>query len=355
MNRAELLEKLELVEPALAEGNLIPIMQHFWFTGTQLMAYNDQIAISTPFETEFVGAVPGGTITALLKASRAKEVEVTPDGDNLAIKAAGARLRLPLLPPEQFVFEMPAPPNNAGMIGKKDRKGLVDALSSCLMSVSNDTSVPDQLGVTVIPDGGALLFYATNYSTLTHARLPVPDAGARLKQRVILSKPFVQQVVKMLKADVDAKLYINEDSALLVVPDGKDETMVFGRLILSDDPIDFQRLVLRMVPENPHKLLTEIPSKMKLILDRAVVITESKVDHNTTSITVHDGEITFDSRSDKGEVIDKMEAGEKQFDVKLKLDAKLLRTGAENFDQYLFADRCAVMMRGETLYMVASK
>src|ERR1700757_1851266 len=96
MLRKEILDKVQTVSPALANNDLVPVLSHLWFTGTSLMAYNDQIAISVPCKTDFKVAVPGATFISLLKNTIAKEIELSVANDEMQIKAASSRLKLPI-------------------------------------------------------------------------------------------------------------------------------------------------------------------------------------------------------------------------------------------------------------------
>jgi hypothetical protein len=43
-----LIAKLQMVEPARSANPILPILNHYWFTGKQLMAFNDTIALAVP-------------------------------------------------------------------------------------------------------------------------------------------------------------------------------------------------------------------------------------------------------------------------------------------------------------------
>ena len=109
LSRTALIANLEVVEPALSDNAMIPVLSHFWFTGKRLLAYNGTIAISVPCETKFTGAVPK-TLLAMLRTSGAKEIEITKAAFALEVKAAAAKWKLPTLPPDDFTFKMKAMP-----------------------------------------------------------------------------------------------------------------------------------------------------------------------------------------------------------------------------------------------------
>lgn len=344
LDRKLLLERLELVAPALSENDLIPALTHFWFQDDRVMAFNDHIAISTPLKTGLVGAIPGKLLLELLKASRAKDVEFKVDGDNVLVKAAGSRLNLGLLPSDAFVFDMPAPKSKA--LFPIETKAFLSAVSACMRSTTSDTSVPDYLGVTLIPDDKYTDIFSTNNYTLTHASVP---SKSGLKERVILSADFCRQLLA-LKPEGPLRLEIQNDYALAQV----DGTHVFGQLIATSRPLNFHHMLDHHLQNNSEKKFVSIPTKLALILARATIVTDSKVDQTSTLITVQDGIMRFDSKSARGEVKDSMQIEKQHPNVSVKLQAKFLKTGIEYFDRLLITDRCAIMQKDNLTYLVSS-
>lgn len=349
MERRQLLDTLGTVAPALASTDLIPVLTHFWFTGKTVMAFNDQIAISTPCATDFKGAVPGDLLQ-LTKLSKAKDVTLeTPDDKELVIKLASSRVKLGLLDPEAFLFEMPMP-SSADFLQTGKVAEFLDVVRNAMRSVSSDTSIPDQLGVTLIAEKGVLHVCSTNGMTMTHATIKV-NGSPGFKDRVILSAPFCNQMLALAKTEKKLQLEIHDDHALLVCSDG---TILFGRLIESPQPLNFLGVLDENFPDEDRKLLIEIPTKMHLILERAVVIAESKADRTKTTITVRDGKMKFFSASDRGEVADTMLVGETQPEVSMRIEARHLKNGYGDFDRMLITERCAVMVKDNKMYMVAA-
>jgi len=352
MNRKDLVDKLEQVAPALSGNDLIPILTHFWFTGEHVLAYNDQIAISAPCKVDFEGAVPGMTLLNLLKASRAKDVEFVvgkDDKNELTIKAASSRFKLGLLPYRDFeeVFVMPKPGKDPEALSTKSFLSCIDC---CMRSVSIDTSVPDQLGITLIPDGKDLLFYSTDDRTLSHARLAV-KGGTSLKQRVILSSHFCRQVLNLVNDAKPLHLEIHKDHALLM---GAGGTLLFGKLVHSEKPLNFNSILDHNFPEGSENKLVTIPTKLELILERAVIVASASVEPVRTHINVQGGVVRFSTVSARGEVHDTLQIEGKHKDVEIKVDAKLLKNGYGQFDQMLLTSSCFVMVNEDVLYLVAA-
>lgn len=346
MERKQFLETLTTVAPALAANDLIPVMQHFWFTGDKVMAFNDQIAISTPCKTSFKGAVPGALLD-FMRLSKAKEVTLEVVEKDLMVKAASSRVKLGILDPEAFIFEMPEHKGSDALKVKVSE--FLDAIGYAMRSVSHDTSIPDQLGVTLIAEKDSLHVFSTNGATMTHAIVKMSGA-APFKKRVILSAPFCERMLQLAKNEKKLQLEVHDDHSLLVCGDA----LLFGRLIESAQPLDFIGVLDTHFPMKHRKQFVDIPTKLQLILERAIVIGESKTDRTRTQITVRDGKMRFFTASERGEVSDTMLVGEAQPQVDMRVEARHLKSGYGDFDRMVVTDKCAVMMKDNKMYLVSA-
>lgn len=360
MQRKELLNKLESVSPALSDNDLIPVLTHFWFTGDKLLAYNDQIAMSTDFVAPFKGAVPGQVFLSLLKASTALDIE-TEVADailsmNLRSKSdpsASSKLKLSLLPEEEFqdFFTMREKGEEAFPI--KSREKFLAAIELCMRSIGTDTSVPDKLGLTLIPQGKELMIYATDGATLSHA---VVALNASVKsQRVILPANFCKQLLRLGKAvkDSDFHFEVHDDHALLVVPG----VSLFGRVIETDHPLDYVKVIEKNYPVGMEDQLISIPPRMRLILERQIVITDSASDQGATTISItgdkKGSRMKFSSKTPRGEAYDTITA-DPHPEVACRVYPRLLKAGWGDFDKMTVTKNCVVMARGSMLYMVSA-
>lgn len=346
MERQEFLRHLEVVAPGLADNDIVPVMQCFWFTGDRVMAFNDAIGVSTACRVDFTGAIPGMTLLQLLKASKAKEISFELKGEQLGVKAASSRFNLAYFGPDQFCFTMPKPQTEA-ILPVKDVPTFLDALEACMMSVSSDTSVPDYRGVTIISKDKQLRMFATNNETMTHAVVPLTKEAPF--DRVILPREFCDQLLVMAKGSKKLVLEIFDDHALFV----SGSTMLFGRLILSDRPLDYDRILREALQTMGKNKPIQIPDKLAGILNRALVITQAKSEAVKTDVSVTDGKMKFVSRVDGiGEVVDQMQTT--QPNVQVRIDPKMLKAGLDRFDSMLITDACAVMQKDGTTYLVTA-
>lgn len=107
VKKAELMAALELVKPGLASKDIIAQSTSFVFTGTHLITYNDEIAISLPFESEIEGAVRAKELHSLLSKIKDDELDIEAKGNELIIKGkkkkAGVKLETEItLPMDEF-------------------------------------------------------------------------------------------------------------------------------------------------------------------------------------------------------------------------------------------------------------
>lgn len=347
MNRQDFLQKLELTAPALSNNNLVPVLTHFWLRNDTLVCYNDQIAISTKMDCDFEGALSGKTLMSLLSASRAKEVEFQVDKEQLTLKAASSKIKLPFLPVEQTkIFEMPEPDTNQALPVKTDE--FVEAITSVMLSLKEDPTMPDSLGITAVIDESIIQFYATNDATISYASLELSDTTD--SKRIILSGSFCRQLLALNKLESKKHIEIHDDYALFQCGD----TILFGKLISVQRPLDFEGVIQSSFPAGSSKHLVSVPSKLELMLDRAIIITDSKTERPKTTITIKDGIARFFSKSDeRGEVRDSVQVPEHP-DTEMMVDPRLFKAGYGKFSQMLLTENCLIMAEGANLYLVSA-
>src|SRR4051812_41232123 len=173
MNRAELVKTLELVKPALATNNVVPIYQCFNFSNHTVSAFDDQVAIVGPADTGEAFGLHGSTLLGLLSHSKAETIDLSFDDNTAIIKLGKTVSKLPYQDDSNFIFTAPT--------GKYRSKipfteTLAEGISMCLEMVSDDTTQLALLGVTVELDK----MYACNGDGLTRIQLKHGIAGRTL-------------------------------------------------------------------------------------------------------------------------------------------------------------------------------
>lgn len=347
MERKQLLEVLGLVRPALASTSLIQVLTHFCFSGDEVTAYNDQIGLGAPLASGFEGAAPGMTLLGILGTLRAPNVELAASGDALEVRTKSAHLKLPLLPPDSFLFRLPEFPKKGAPLPAGD---LAPAIKSCLRSVSPDTSVPDQLGVTLIPGKKGIDLYSINGASMSREFVP----GLSLPQRVVLSAPFCEQLVQLAGPDDSkAALVIAEDHALLRTAAG---VRLFGKFVDVPRPLEFELLFAEVVPADLDRVSAEMPPKtleaLRAAIERALIIADPSGERVYTRLVVKNEILNLHTKSGRGSLVDRVRlAGHPDVDV--QVDAQWIKVGCAEFNRMLITEGAVIFGSGRALYLVA--
>lgn len=389
MKRTEILALLNAVKPALSTNDLIPVLSMFWFTGTDILAYNDQISIQVPFKSNFVGALPGSVLLAMLNSSISDEVELSSQKGSTANLLVGkTKLKLAYLPRDDFSFFTIPDPDPKGYTLPVDPAEFLTGIESCLRSVGSDVSSPDQLGITLLRRGNTLQLFSTDRHTLSSAEVKLTDDPPLDEgDRVILSQPFCKQMLRLLnwrtaagegvddeegeeeapkeeeksrfssKAPKQIDLEITDKYALLAIGGGE-EALLYGRLIKSDHPLDYEGIYNSHASKTHLKGLVDVPSNLGMVLDRANIIVKASLKPVATHIEVtalqESSRATFVSKSDTGEVTDTLKLGVAHPEVAVTVSPKLMKKGATFFDKFVASEKSIVFKKGKLTYMVSS-
>lgn len=345
MNRMELVGKLSTCAPALARTNYMPILNCFWFDGKSVTAYNDQIGIVLPLATSFKGAVQGELLLGLLRNSRAKDVELL-DGDGfLQIKGASSKFKLGLQPPGDFIWKCPASKSGVSLGNKV---GSFLATLACVMeSVSTDTTVPDQMGVTFIPEANGVGMYATNNATMSYGHFNV-----KWPKRVILPAAFCQRLVALATPRDDVTIDVQADHVIATIKDaGKDKAaaFLFSHVIESERPHDFAKTFAREYPEKVRKQSVPIHPRMKLAIERASLVSMDNKEEKPTQIKIKDGFMSM-LTDGVGEVRDRLKL-EGHGDVELDVAVRFLRSAFSAYYSPLEEDNGRIVLTPSALIL----
>ena len=354
MQRAELINNLQNVAPALSENTLIPLLTHFWFTGKQLMAFNDQIALAMPYRSEFKGAVPSKLLDLLRVGgeSRDEVMELNANsGTHLKVRVGRSRLQLAMLEP-QFVFELPPATVNPSQPLNK----LIAAIEHCLVSVGTDTSAPEYLGITLEQEDDRIAMYATDGGSLSHmvirAGLTLPD------ERVILPASFCRQMLRLAQANGDGPATFAfgqrtsggspERYALFLAGDA----VLYGRLLESRSPLPFHQVIGDYLPAQYRDQLIPVPREFADALERAFIVCDPQ--RKRMELKVEGGRLKLLAQTDVEEVSEAIPFRGHD-DVTLSVEPRLIRRGLPLADKMMFSDRCVVLAdkKGRRLYLVS--
>jgi DNA polymerase III sliding clamp (beta) subunit (PCNA family) len=344
--RTKLLAALDIVKPAIAAKALLEELTHVWFLDKRLIAYDDVIGISAPFDAEEIqGGIKGQLIVGLLNASGAKNVELTAKGDEALLKAARAKLNLALLEPERAVWDFPKVKNNAFSPLSKE---LLAGLADVLIAVGQDTSIPDQLGVTFQLAEDGLTLFTTDSKTIAQCFVPAPKGFD--EEYMVVPTQFCEQLLRLGNDKTQVALIKGG-----IVANCESGVGIYSRLVDVPDPSDFTDTLQRALPKNYNSVAVPIPGNMRLAIERALVVLNGKV-AEPISMTVKDGILNLECRSDLGELHDEIELDGKHEDASLQIDPTLIKRALDKCDSMLLADSCFAMIgrKGNFVYVISS-
>jgi DNA polymerase III sliding clamp (beta) subunit (PCNA family) len=339
-DRKELANKLATVAPALSDGKIIKILDHFWFTGKELMTFNDTLAIAVPFKTQFVGALPSTLSKYLATISNRETVQLTRDDMKvkLTVPKSPMKITLAMMAAEDFTFTWPAKPNKVNLAHDVD-KDFRAALKTCLRSLGNDGQRPETRGVTVLADkkGGSL--YTTDSATMSTAVVANMKSAADF--RAIMPGAFC---TALAGSKGDGKLVIT-DSYCEFVENGN-ELKLFGRLLETSDPIDFASLIDRHISSEQLASAIAIPKNLSDALNRAKITAEdSTVGRPETMLNVTPKGLKITAVATNA--TDDFIAFKGHPEVFTKCDARRLLDALDDF-QHIYIGASAIALLSET-------
>lgn len=356
MDRSKLLETLGIVDPALADNDLIPVLTHFWFTGKEVIAYNDVISISAPFKTNFKGAVRGSLLKGLLGKYDSAEVGFESDGDGLRV-SGGKRASsvLAVMSQDNFLFTFPNTSDLSEL--EVDAAGLIAAIDVCLQSLGSHISEPERRGITMLPGKSKTLdLFSTDSVTLSYSVLNTKSSHD-IEDSITLSELFCRVLVKLLKKEKgsDFNLYLSDDFSMAVFGSG---IKLFGRLVDDPSPPNFRSAVNRFLPKRADNSSIGIPEDMDAILSRAFLLVSKALEPETTLkiFQTSKGKTRLRVRavSELGEFQETVEIDDHP-KVTVKVDLSRLRDcDFQTFDKFFVDKKCLMFSRGRDMYHLVS-
>jgi len=336
MNRAELVKTLELVKPALAVTNMIPIFQCFTFTGRFVSAYNDTIAILGPADTEESFGIHGNTLLGLLSNSQAETLSLSLEHDTAILKLGKTVSKLPFQPEENFLFKEP---NDDWEFKIQITESFIEALKLCLKTVSSDTTQAALLGITLEND----LMYSCNGDCLTRVKLK-----NKVKSRVLMQTAFCEAVVKLWSSLTMTGGFLRFNTEWVYADLGA--WVVYGRILEISEPIDFVRLIKSTIKDKLPPCYP-FPDGFSEALSRARVLADPE--SQKTIVTITKGKMTLVTETHMGEIKDDFKL-EGHLDVVANINASHLQKALDSCIGMAFLEKCVVLEAPDVFKLVSN-
>lgn len=349
LGRAAVLAKLETVAPAMSDGRIVKILSHIWFTGQEVMCFDDNIAIAVPFEQDqIIGAVPGKLLIDFMRVITRNEIQFTRSDNQVLLTATNSSMKakFPLLPPEEFVFSWPEAPNDPGMSIVADDV-IRTAIKACMRSIGSDGHIPETRGVTIVASETKVVFYATDSATLTRALAPGHTASKTF--RAILPTAFCEQLIALSKKE--GLLTITENYAEFV----NDDVRLYGRLLGTAEPLDFESTIERVFPSNSIKQAVAIPGNLSEVLTRACIITKDTATSEALTIfTVKDSVLKIEASTERGSNKDVIKLTGHPNVVSNLVPQRIQKAIDDGFSKILIKTNCTALIADNEFYLVSA-
>jgi len=336
MDRAELVQTLELVKPALAATNMIPIFQCFTFTGGFVSSYNDTIAILGPADTEESFGIHGNTLLGLLSNSHAETLNLSLEHDTAILKLGKTVSKLPFQPKENFLFKEPKDDWDFKL---QVTESFVEALRLCLETVSSDTTQAALLGITLEND----LMYSCNGDCLTRIKLK-----NKAKNRVLLPTAFCEAVVRLWSSLTMTGGFLRFNTDWVFADFGA--WAVYGRILEISEPIDFVKLIKSTVQGVPIQH-PAIPDGFSEALSRARVLADPE--SQKTIVTVTKNKMMLLTETHMGEIKDDFKL-EGHPDVIVNINANHLQKALESCEKIAILEKCIILEAPDVFKLVSN-
>lgn len=282
LNRAELLETLKRVSPALADDKnpLVPVLSHLCFDGKNVTAYDNIVAMRTRCKTEFTGALPGSLMLSMLNASAAERVVIEPNESGVQLRVGRAKLKMAMLSAEDFMFRKPEYTGAPSLV--LDEK-MVALFRTAVRSASASMEDSSKSGITLVFDK-RLTLYSTDSVTLVRCK------SANQVKPELAGKSFImpERFCNLMLRIGTKELFITEQDDMVAI---SDNVILYGRVIQGAQPEQFESVFAKCLTEG----FAEIPPLLERCLERCRL-----VDNKWVTLTYEPGRLGLTSTGSNG-------------------------------------------------------
>jgi DNA polymerase III sliding clamp (beta) subunit (PCNA family) len=212
------------------------VYAHLLFTGEQVLAYNDRIAISAPLKTNYKGTALGREFLEYLRMGpQVEKVELKSDNNStVTLVADESRATVEARAVTEYPFHIPTMPKVAENVDA----AFFQAVEDCLFSVNEKGPNPIQWGITLIPSGKDVKMFATDATSLSYCKTPIP-ANSGLKSRSIITFSFCREMLRLGKAAEKCKIAFRDDHVMF----SADNILLFGHYVNCDHELKFEKVL----------------------------------------------------------------------------------------------------------------
>ena len=354
MNRKDLLQKLNQAKPFLMGQDFIPILMHYCFDTKHVVAYNDVSGIQISMESELSCAVPGSLILKMLNTMTSETVRIEKLNErNIQLLDGKTKVKLPILPTEEFIFKLPDISEISPVILAKS---FLKGLEKTSISVGNDPAHPDQQGIFWSVGPGYIKTFSTDNKTLSKFEQQATGIGHKEKFEVITPAFFCEQLIALAATYADGmdyiELYFGKDFVVATLGENNSCT-IFTRLINTDTALKYEEVISNLLEHVTKDHFINPPSGFIPSLERASVILNAKVDGGSASVVVEGQDVTITAESVIGRSLDTLEFPHNLGQFSFRVDPNLILRGFKVAGKIALLDTLVVMSSESFVHLIS--
>lgn len=336
MNRKELVRKLELVGPALATTNLVPIFTNYVFHEDLVSAYNDEIGIVT--DCDMAGAafgVSGTVLLGLLQNTEVEDVNLTVEKENVVVIAGKSTFKLPYAEENEFLFHAP---DEKWSIKLKLDEDLLKGIGICLTTACRDNTMPAIMGVCF--KAGAL--YSCDGDAITRYKADIKGQGSHT-----VSNAFCDALIKIC-GETDTTEGLLEIGATWAKARLTNGYTIYGRMI---ENVDFDHETQIKNTLGGKETFVEMPMGFNEALGRARVLADPE--SAKTVLQVAKGKLKMQTNTHMGVAKEELTM-RGHLDVEAAIHASLVQRSLAICNQVTILPNATAYRLGEKVLQVVS-
>lgn len=249
-----------------------------------LYAWNDLAAIILELDTKLEGGLQGDTLLGIIGACSDKTIAINVDiEEGIAVIEFGTGVvKLPLMPPEDFVFEVP---DENPILKVTMDEAAIKGLELCLLCVSDNALRANLNGVTVMTN----TLVSSNGTTLAQY------SGLKVKGKhtAIIPKFTCEQIVSLCKTFPEEKAVLEIGESFLQMTIAN---VALVSKLISEKPVDFASITKKVLAEASFY---EIPEGILGELTKANILQSAELEKKLT-MTQKGLELRISTRSNLG-------------------------------------------------------
>ncbi len=311
-------------------------------------------------ETGIQGAVRGRVLIEMVENAEDR-IELEAEDNSLVIKDSRSELKLPMLPPDTFLFELPDTDKvKASISGDLDTMlGFMEGLELAANNSNEESLRPELVGVTVLVDERATL-YSTDNISCTKVTLTQVDADG--EAIAVLPKSSCQLIAKTFRdlrgsGLAECGVYVLKDSVLVsyALDDDEPAVWVVCKTVPVAKPADYEGILERNLEEGEF---FDVPDGLEQALSRASAMFKDDYSRAVTLAPAEDAALLLSCKGEYGELsADLNSEGVPAEEVVMNPD--LVRRMLGTCHALMFCTNAMAMVsesdHSEVLYLVAYK